>query len=787
MATVVLQAVGSYFGPIGAAIGAAIGGVIDQALFGPGDQEGPRITDLSVLTSTYGTPIPLIYGPENRASGNLIWATELIETAEESGGKGGGPSFTEYTYRVSCAVAVSAREITNLKRIWANNKIIYDADAVLDYSPNHPLPTVDPVNGQVVTKYFTSTTSPTEEVFRGTHSVMDEIRFYPGNETQIADTLIESFEGVGNVPAYRGTSYIVIKDLQLADFGNRIPNFEFELEADTTISVGAAISDITSRAQINNYSVFGLSETLRGYTLARQSPVYQAVFPLEIAYNFETTEQRGQIRYIRKSRGMKGSVPVASMGAHTPSRSQSRKAPITYKGVSEVVMPDVISITHKDPAMDYQQNTQSSFRRVGNAINKTAHNLPVVLTATQARQIADRLLWGAWSNKKAADFELSDTWARISPGDLLGIPAFGETLPMKVVRTTRGNNGIADYALVYEDPEIYNSNAQGVAGPVSGVTLRIPGDTRWVPMDAPLFRDTDAPSGFYWAATGAESGWRGATIKRSTDDGETYSKVSDVALRNPIGDVSGTLGDGPDVVFDRANTLTVTLTSSASSLESVSELLVLNGSNAAWVGPAAGGVGEIIQFATATLVGESTYELSDLLRGRLGTEHFIDQHSSGEVFVLLKTNSTGSSDFGTNDWNKERLYKPVSFLTDELLTDSQSFTNTGVRSKPLSPVHVEGVRDTSNNLTITWLRRTRLRTPGLGGGEAPLGETTEAYEIDILSGATVVRTITATSETASYTAAEQTTDGFTPGDSITIDVYQISETIGRGYAARAII
>ena len=101
----------------------------------------------------------------------------------------------------------------------------------------------------------------------------------------------------------------------------------------------------------------------------------------------------------------------------------------------------------------------------------------------------------------------------------------------------------------------------------------------------------------------------------------------------------------------------------------------------------------------------------------------------------------------------------------------------------MSGVSVVGVRDTSNNLTVTWIRRSRLRSPGLGNGPVPLGETTEAYEIDIFTGAAVVRTITSTTPTFTYTAAEQTADGKTPGAAVTMRIYQMSDVAGRGFPA----
>jgi hypothetical protein len=105
---------------------------------------------------------------------------------------------------------------------------------------------------------------------------------------------------------------------------------------------------------------------------------------------------------------------------------------------------------------------------------------------------------------------------------------------------------------------------------------------------------------------------------------------------------------------------------------------------------------------------------------------------------------------------------------------------------PRSPVHVKGTRDTSNNLTIEWTGRTR--TPVTGLAElVPMGESVEAYDIDIIVGGNPVRTITATTTNAPYTAAEQTADGITPGNPVTLNIYQLSSTRGRGHPANAVI
>ena len=155
-----------------------------------------RLDELNVQTSTYGKMIPIIYGT-SRIAGNIIWSQPIKENVnvESSGGKGGvsGSSETEtYSYTVTIAIAICEGEINDIIRVWADTKVI---------DPN-----------------------------------LGEYRLYKGTESQNPDPFIEAIEGIGKTPAYRGLAYIVIEDFPLADYGNRIPNFSFEVKKKTKSS-----------------------------------------------------------------------------------------------------------------------------------------------------------------------------------------------------------------------------------------------------------------------------------------------------------------------------------------------------------------------------------------------------------------------------------------------------------------------------------------------------------------------------------------------------------------------
>ena len=260
MASLVLGAVGSAAGPslfgagftafglsisgaqIGGALGALAGSLIDSALM-PGthvNRTGPRLSDVNIQASTEGAPIPRVFG-RMRVAGQLIWATKFRETettTETGGGKGfgGGVSVseTDYTYSISFAVGLCEGVTSHLGRVWADGNLI-------DLSQ------------------FTT-------------------RFYRGDESQLPDPLIETVEGAGNTPAYRGLSYVVFEDLPLARFGNRIPQLQFEvfraLSADRT---GALENRMTAACLIPGAGEFVYAEDIvasddgAGTTLAQNA------------------------------------------------------------------------------------------------------------------------------------------------------------------------------------------------------------------------------------------------------------------------------------------------------------------------------------------------------------------------------------------------------------------------------------------------------------------------------------------------------------------------------------
>lgn len=275
--------------------------------------------------------------------------------------------------------------------------------------------------------------------------------------------------------------------------------------------------------------------------------------------------------------------------------------------------------------------------------------------------------------------------------------------------------------------------------------------------------------------------WSGASLYKSSD-GSTYDTVLNVNNGAIIGQASTGLADfAGGNVFDHQNTVTVVLQTSGQ-LTSYTQQQVLNGSGTFLLG--GHGRWEVCQYTTATLTGTRTYTLSGLLRGRRGTEWAQGTHEVGDKFVFADVNSWRRVNPGTSEIGLSRQFKGVTFKQKLSDVVAQTFVNGAVGLKPYSPVHLTGSRDGSNNLTINWVRRTRIGGEWRDYVDVQYGEPTLSFDVEVWDSTytTLLRTISAVSGvTTTYTAAEQASDGITPGNAVYLRVYQISAVVGRGY------
>lgn len=745
-------------GPIGAAIGGyigqAIGGMIDNELF-PQKAEGPRLNDLTVTSSTYGKPLPLLFGPENRIAGNVIWSSGLIETKskKKQGGKGGPVvQVTEYSYRSSIAVAIGEGVLGRVKKIWANNNVIYDADA-----PPPPIPV----------------------------SLFSSMRFYRGDFTQTPDPTMEAYVGVGRTPAYRGTAYVVLADLQLADFGNRLPNLEFLIEAHPSISVGQVVADVVNRCglDLNLASTVSLTDPVRGFVIGTASSGIGAMQPLALAFDFDVAEVGGALRCVKRTAAAAAIVLSRDLAGHEGGQEQGDVLDWTRAQITS--MPREATVTFSDPERDWQPSSQVARRSEGTANNNLATEIAVVMTADQARALADRMLWQAWTGIQTAAAVTDDRWISLEPGRSYWFETPAGFEPLRITRLTRGWNGLIEMAVRRDRDEVYQSTAAGVPSTVPPNDLRLPGLTKLILLDIPLLLDADDAqgSGFYWGVLGSGRGWRGADFLRSVSL-PSFENIAPQGAEVTMGYVA-TATPGPAPGFDSRTDLDlvtvirVTMARPDMMLAGVTDAEMLAGSNALYLGPRDGHGGEILQFGVVTLVSPGVYDLSRLRRGQRGTEFAWASHAATDMAVVLEPGAIRRSDFGVGDLNLARAYKAVSLLTAESDTPAIAWANTGVGLRPYSPVDLVAEGETGADIFLQWTRRSRI---GEGVVPPPLAEESELYRLRIMNaaGTVVRREVAVTTPGFTYTVAMQTADFGGPVNVLRWRVAQVSAVYGLG-------
>jgi hypothetical protein len=535
----------------------------------------------------------------------------------------------------------------------------------------------------------------------------------------------------------------------------------------------ALVGQILADCAIDNVDSSALHDSVDGYLVDRPMPPRAMIDPLALMFGFDAGEQGGALRFVQR-----GGATVAEFG-DDDLVLPDRGGPFRLTRAQETELPREVSLGYSDINADYRRAAIGSRRLVGGSQRLMQADVPVVTGDGAAGRRADIWLQDQWAGRESASFALPPSALRLGVGDVIGVTTDGRRRLIEVTGITDSESrAIAARSI---DPDVFDV---AVASPRVRSPALPPALAPVVvrPMALPALDGSDPPP-LTQLAVFAEP-WPGPVTIWSSPDGAGFTAVATASTRAVMGDTLDTLPAGPVSVWDRGGAVTVRLY--GGTLSSLTDLQVLSGRNAAAV-RRADGAWEILQFANAELVDTRTYRLSRLLRGQLGTEWAMGAPlPAGAPFVLLDASlvplAKGTDALGrTQDLRLVAQGRDVSDPAAVAL----EITPDATALMPLSPVHLKARRDGAG-VTFSWIRRTRIGGDGWGL-DVPLGEEREAYELDILSGASVVRTLSSSAPVALYAAADELADFGAAQPGFSIAVYQLSATAGRGIAARAIL
>ena len=520
------------------------------------------------------------------------------------------------------------------------------------------------------------------------------------------------------------------------------------------------------------HSTASLNGTVPGYVIDRVMAARDALEPLELAYFFDALESGAQIVF--RHRGSE--PPVLELDEGDLVETRANNALLTLTRGQETELPASAKLRFIASSGDYGQAIAEARRITGASGRVSEADLPLVLEGAQAETIAETLLFESWAARERASFSLPPSCLAIEPADVLLLASAAPDTDSRLLRVTEiGEHGDREVEARSVDPDIYDVGA-GRERTGRTTTPVIAGQPLVEFLDLPLLRGDEPPAAGYAAAT--QSPWSGSVAIYGSPETSGYVLKAMASVPATIGVTLDDLPPGPEGRIDYATRLTVQVEGEA--LISCTTLQLLAGRNVAAVRNEAG-EWEVLQFAGATLVAPGTYELSGLLRGQGGTERAMRAPlAAGARFVLL------NSALARVDLAASEIRLPYSWRFGPAARDigdatfvTETYTYQGLGLKPLSPVHIRGQR-IAGDLTLSWLRRTRIGGDAWETPDVPLSEDWESYEIEILDGGSVKRTLSATSNSVVYTAAQQAVDFGAPQSSIDLRVYQLSASYGRG-------
>ena len=696
MATLVFSAIGTLLGgPIGGAIGALAGRQVDALVFAPAARQGPRLTELTLSASSYGLAIPRQHG-RIRTGGQIIWATDLTEQSNRQGGGKGRPATVNYAYSASFAVALSSRPIEAIGRIWADGKLLRGA--------------------------------------AGDLKVGGTLRIHLGHGDQPADPLLAAADGL-RCPAYRGLAYVVFEDLQLAEYGNRIPALSFEVIADS----GALTLQDMLDPVVPDCDAAVLLGGLDGLTVegspAELLSLLDPIYPVDC----DACDSRLAIRPERNQTAALLLPEPAVTSAEDDFGSKTGYS--RHRALATEVPASVLR--HYDPDRDYQPGAQRS-HSIPAIGQPRVLELPATISAAAARQLIEAATKrGAWSRHRLA-WRVSQVDPGVRPGSLVSLPnepgqwrvrswewrSEGVELQLeRVVPIWPGPSGASDPGRASSDPDL-------VRGPTSLTAFELPWDGNPAAALPQLF-----------AAAGGSAGWNGASL--FVDQGDGALRALGAAGRN--GAVVGTsitaLPAASVMLFDRRSTVTIALTDPAANLSDATMRQLAQGANRALLGD------ELIQFRSAQPLGQGQWRLAGLLRGRGGTEHGIGSHFAGDSFALLDSPLT-TLDAALVGPSIHAAIAAVGLADPAPVYASVSLAGIGWR--PLSPVHGRAAAPASGGLELRWTRRARGGWTWDDGVDLPLNEQRENYAVEFGSPEPAVARWDAATPWISVSAAEWT-------------------------------
>jgi hypothetical protein len=543
------------------------------------------------------------------------------------------------------------------------------------------------------------------------------------------------------------------------------------------VSLAALVRHLCLRAGLSEdlIDVTGLWGAVEGYAITALEAPRSSISTLARHFGFDAIETEGMIRFV-----MRGRASVLTL-AHDDLVASREGEALELVRAQETELPQALKWQVARADEDYDAALVEARRITVDTTRIASESFPMAIPPEEAERRCRRALMEAWIGRESATFRLPPSWLALDPAAVIRLVHDGREIELRLVSIADSDGcGIeavrqdrAAYDLPPGDPRPATLTRSVVFGAPDVVLLDLPQLSEDQPAHRPMVAAHAVP-------------WPGEMAVFRSPGVDGFALLTTFGSRARIGTLVSDFFTGPTLRFDLGNALVVDLASGT--LESVTDLTLFGGANALAV-ESAPGTWEVVQAGAAELIAPSRYRLTRLLRGQRGTEAAMGNPTPAGARVVVLDSALAPLPIAEADlglpW-KWRIGPAARAVSDASYT-ALAFTPAGRGLVPFAPVNFAQPWRTARipgDLTIRWTRRSRaLVADAWEQVEVPLAEDLESYDVQILDGAAIKRTLSSSNTSVLYTAVQQTADWgapFGPGQTLAIRIYQLSNRLGRG-------
>lgn len=513
-----------------------------------------------------------------------------------------------------------------------------------------------------------------------------------------------------------------------------------------TCSLEGLIAAILRDYGYYGYDVSRLSGWLEGFVIGQTTSARKLIDELLALYGATATMSGDTLKFSTLKRSSSQSIDVDDFVDADTSR-------YTLHHAQETDLPKEAIVYHSVCTNKVEETASHSRQLPGHNSRQVQFQLPIILPASVGVQLADARLHDAWAGNTTLRFSLPTNQLEIECGDVVSFNDIRLAGLWQVVEMDEAET----LQLELRKVSFHEQSAQSALQiPEQSGTLADYGRPLALLMDIAFIPSTIDQLPRLTTALFADP-WASSYLFASSQTDSNYKSRKLSSKQARIGKLVQALPAGPEGRWDYANHIFVQMINGSPS--SVDKLSVLSGDNILCIQNDSGGW-EIIQFQHAQLMENGKWKLSSLLRAQQGTEYEMNVGNTAQNYVVFLDGQTDSIELGQELRNLPLNWRvgPALYQVADSRYQSQNLICSDRSSKCLSPVHIQAKMNANGDISLSWIRRSRIAGDDWEAVEIPLGEPHESYQIDIVSNNQVVRSIQRTDTTAIYTYGQQLAD-----------------------------